>query len=783
MARRRWLDIATRLRAMDAAEISSRLRQAFDQRADLLRSHLGFKFHEEPAASATEAHFFFDSSEVPANLRELRARMPEQADVIVQEAERICAHRFRLLGHSNLDYGRNIDWHLDAVHGVRAPRKASFRINYFDPNEVGDAKVTWELSRHQHLVVLAKAYRLTNDARFVSECFAQWYSWQEQNVYPLGIHWSSSLEVAFRSLSWLWVSFLLAGCDVAPQSFHEDMLRALSLNGRYIEHFLSTYTSPNTHLLGEAAGLFFLGTLCPRLRNARRWQQTGWQIILEEAGKQVRADGFHFEQSTYYHVYALDFFLHARLLAARNKIEIPDWFDHKLIAMLDALRLLSQSGSPPSFGDDDGGRVFDSSRNRREHLLDPLSTGAVLFSRGDFKSACGTLREETLWLIGPDSGRRFDEIPVASSAPGSGALRESGIYVMLGAGNPPTQLVIDAGPQGTHNAGHGHADALSVHLSANGHELLCDPGTFEYCGDGKGRAWFRSTRAHNALSVDGLDQAEARGPFAWRSLPTTKVERWILGRNFGVFRGNHSGYTRLESPAIHERWVVHFKPLGWLIRDIALGSGSHVLDLAWHLGPELSFTDDDSVAAVIALSEHVPGLRLLVDDTSGWARQVYDEWWSPAYGVRIPAKTIRFQYSGALPAELAVFLRPLVANRAEDTATLKSNSGPDPALRAYSYDRNKDRFGAVFAHATRSWTLLGWSSDADLLCYHSIGDSVDSVLLCNASFVDWQGVRLWSTAQRTAWCELARGERGIEVVSLRRSEMAAHNSRSDAMNY
>ena len=579
MPRRRWQDVATRLRAMDAAEISSRLRQAFDQRADFVRSRAGAKFHEEPSVSAPEAHFFVDSAEVPAIRRELRARLPEQTKVIVGQAESICSHRFRLLGYSNLDYGPNIDWHLDAVHHVRSPRKPSFHINYFDPDEVGDAKITWELSRHQHLVTLAKAYRLTNDPRFASELFTQWYSWQQQNRYPIGIHWSSSLEVAFRSLSWLWVSFLTAGCDVVPQDFPDDLLRALSVNARYIEHFLSTYTSPNTHLLGEAVGLFFVGTLCPRLPSARRWQKIGWQIILEEAGKQVRVDGFHFEQSTYYHVYALDFFLHARLLAARNKIEIPESFDRRLVAMLDALRLISQSGSPPSFGDDDGGRVFDPSRNLREHMLDPLSTGAVLFRRGDFKSACGTLREETLWLIGPEAARRFDEISPDLAA-GSGALLESGIYVMLAADDPSTQLVIDAGPQGTHNAGHGHADALSIHLSSNGQELLCDPGTFEYCGDGKGRAWFRSTAAHNTLSVDGLDQAEARGPFAWSSLPKTNVERWILGRNFEIFKAGHNGYARLQPPVIHERWVVHYKGAGWLIRDVALGSGNHTLDPA-----------------------------------------------------------------------------------------------------------------------------------------------------------------------------------------------------------
>ena len=747
---------------MDAAEISSRLRQAFGKRADLLRSRAEFAFHEEPTLSAPDGHFFFESSDIPEVLQDLGSRMPEQAEWVVEEAERICAHRFRLLGYSNLDYGPKIDWHLDAVHQVRSPRKPSFRINYFDPAEVGDAKVTWELSRHQHLVVLAKAYRLTNNPRFALECFAQWYSWQEQNVYPLGIHWSSSLEVAFRSLSWLWVSFLFGGCDIVPTAFPRDLFRACSVNARYIEQFLSTYTSPNTHLLGEAVALFFLGTMCPRFPSAHRWQQTGWRIILEEAVQQVRPDGFHFEQSTYYHVYALDFFLHARMLAARNQIEIPEWFDQTLIRMLEALSPLGQSGSPPSFGDDDGGRVFDSSRNRREHLLDPLSTGAVVFHRGDFKSACGKLREETLWLYGPDAVRRFDDLP-HTHIRSSGSLTESGVYVMSGADDPPFQLVIDAGPQGTHNAGHGHADALSVHLSGYGQEFLCDPGTFEYCGDGQGRSWFRSTRAHNTLSVDGLDQAEARGPFAWNSLPKTRVERWITGRSFEVFTGSHDGYRRLQFPVTHERWVVHFRGLGWLIRDVALGSGNHTLDLAWHLGPNLSLEGEN-----ISTREGGTGLHFLVGRAVGWSQDLRDEFWSPAYGVRIPAKTIHVCFAGQLPTEFATFLQPIAGHRSAATASLRCDTAEESVVRTYSYVSPQDQCGAVFAPNAKSWSHQGWSSDADLLCYHSSGGSLKSLLLCNASFVDWQGQRLWSSPRAVRWCELASRQEhaGMEVVSI-----------------
>src|SRR5213078_1821048 len=148
--------------------------------------------------------------------------------------------------------------------------------------------------------------------------------------------------------------------------------------GRCIERYISTYFSPNTHLLGEAVALFFVGTLCPELPSAERWKDLGWKLTLQEAQRQVRPDGLHFEQSLYYHVYAIDFFLHARILAACNGVSIPAEYDATLERMLNALAVVGRTGSVPRIGDDDGGRLFDGQRNRTEHMLDPLASAAVL---------------------------------------------------------------------------------------------------------------------------------------------------------------------------------------------------------------------------------------------------------------------------------------------------------------------------------------------------------------------------------------------------------------------
>jgi len=370
-----------RLSRMSWDEFCTRLGQEIGKRAEyaIYRTGVSPSSREIPAHSPAAGKFFFAPDQIPGRVALLEQHLPSVVSETAVEADQILRHRFSILGYGNLDYGSEIDWHLDAVHGRRAPLKPWYKIRFLNFEEVGDHKVIWELNRHQHLVTLAKAWAFTGDERYVREIVGQFHAWQVANPYPIGINWGSSLEVAFRSLSWLWVRGLLGKHPLLQSELDYELARGLARNGHYIERYLSTYFSPNTHLIGEAVALFFIGTLCPQIPGARRWQQEGLAIVLAEARRQVRPDGVYFEQSLYYHVYALDFFLHTRVLAVCNGMAVPPEFDMVLEKMLEVVRVLARNGPPEGFGDDDGGRLFNPRRNRVEHMSDPLAVGATLF--------------------------------------------------------------------------------------------------------------------------------------------------------------------------------------------------------------------------------------------------------------------------------------------------------------------------------------------------------------------------------------------------------------------
>jgi len=770
-----WKRLYQRGVSMSLSEISFRLRQQATARLDLARYRLGMDFQSrmrEQRKSFTPGRFFFPPTEVPRLCSLMKRLLPTETNRVIEHAERICRHQFDLLAYRNIDCGNEIDWHRDYVHHKRAPLKPWFRIKYLDFDEVGDSKIIWELNRCQHLVVLAKAYRLTGEQKFATELFGQWNDWLRRNPYPIGINWASSLEVAFRSLAWLWVYFLMQGSPAAPAGHRSKLLRQLAISARHIEHNLSAYFSPNTHLLGEGVALFVIGTLCPELQRSEYWQQLGWKIVQTEATRQVRPDGLHFEQSTYYHVYALDFFLHSRILAGLNGVAIPAEFDRTIEQMLEALCLLARSGPIPPLGDDDGGRLFDPRRNRSEHLLDPLATGAVLFRRGDFKQVAEGLREETLWLLGESGASEFDALQRKPVSTQSTQFSDAGLYLMADeiAGS---QLVIDAGPLGAGTGGHGHADALSITASVEGFPLLIDSGTFEYVGENRERDGFRRTQAHSTLTVDGVSQAEFKGPFDWASLPDVRAEEWIKGDSFDYFAGSHDGYMRLHESVLHRRSVFCNKSLFWLVRDQAIGQGKHQLEILWHLAPDLRPTESTNIFANGQIR-----LAILSPEDRDWSQDVRKEDFSPAYGEKKKHTVVRFAGLKSLPTEFVTLIFPFQRN---DFAVPRSFLRTTPAsteqcTESYLLEAKDEEHHFIFARG-QSWELPPLRSDAAFVYWSRTSDKkFRGLVCCNATFLEADGTKLMSADRVVRRFEVFTRDGAMSVRCSEECTFINHNA-------
>ena len=558
-------------------------------------------------------------------------KFPEAVGEIRTQADEILKGRFNLLGLSGVSFGEPVNWHVEPLSDKETPLVHWSLIDYLNPNLAGDKKLQWELNRHQYFATLGQAYWLSLDERYAQGFVEHLGSWMDHNPPKLGINWASSLEIAFRSISWIWaVNFFKTSLLFSPDILNR-LLKFLYVSARHLETYLSTYFSPNTHLTGEALGLFYLGTMFPEFEDAERWKSTGRQILLEQITKQIRADGGYFEQSSYYHRYTADFYSHFHILAGLNNL--PDCeVTNELSLLLEHLMYLTRpDGTTPLFGDDDGGRLMRLDRKPANDFRPTLSTGAVLLLRPDLRFVAGELAEETFWLLGADCTELFDSITPDKPKKLSVAFPESGYFVLRDAWTRDANfLLFDSGVHGSLSCGHAHADALAVEVAVKGFPLLVDPGTFTYTGSKEFRDWFRSTMAHNTVTVDRESSSLPNGPFSWLTQANADVTAWISEGRFDYIVGEHDGYQRLRAPVKHKRSILFLKDDYWIIRDSLISEGYHHYELWFHFAEHIqtqldarnrtliSTLPDQSVARIVVLSD---GGKWSTE--SGWTSSCY----------------------------------------------------------------------------------------------------------------------------------------------------------------
>lgn len=607
----------------------------------------------------TQPNFFRGMRDKEKTLTVLRKHWGNAEAEIVSNANKILKNRFDLLGFCDLNFGTEVDWHLEPLSNKRTPSIHWSRIDFLDTDLAGDKKIIWELNRHQYFITLGQAYWLTNDERYAKAFVNHLESWMDHNPPKFGINWASSLEVAFRSISWVWaLHFFRDSPSLLPETFVR-CLKCLYLNGCHIENYQSTYFSPNTHLTGEALGLFYLGILLPEFKDAKRWKDKGIEILTKELRRHIRPDGVYFEQSSYYHRYTADFYIHLLTLLHENIEEVPSVIVDALRSMLRHLMHLTRpDGTTPLFGDDDGGRLVKLDRRPANDFRGTLATGSVLLQQPDLKFVAQEASEETLWLLGAEGLDTFLSIGAAEPKEMSVAFPDGGYYVMRDSWLPTANYCLfDCGPHGSLSSGHSHADALAIEIAANGRNELVDPGTYTYTGSKEMRDWFRSSAAHNTLTVDGESSSVSDGPFSWASIARCETQAWIGEKRFDYVEGQHDGYRRLPQPAIHKRSIMFIRNGYWIIRDNVFSRGSHKLELSFHFAEALGLTKQPDKDELLGLRPNGSGISLTVFPPGGdWKTE--DKWVSCCYGEREAARVGTYSVAAAGDKELMTFIIP-----------------------------------------------------------------------------------------------------------------------------
>lgn len=486
-------------------------------------------------------------------------------------------------------------WSLHTDIGRITHFEGLVRRNFFShikrQQDSPDIRAIWETARLQHVTaLLLYAHRTSKSGISNTYCEVARklvIDWITRNPFLFGPHYCSVMECGLRIPVFFFVLLNLNGAEAG------NILTTIYHHAWWIEKRLSLYSSLGNHTICECVGLIFAGAIFRESGEGQQWLNKGIKLLSQELFHQVLFDGGPAEQSTNYHRFILDlYWLVLNFLESNGLSDCTAWKPRLQMGEKFIVAFKDGAGNLPSIGDSDDG-----------YAVAPI----VAPKRGV------PTREGEGCITFPNAGYTVIRTQIGSV------------------------LTFDHGPLGMAPLyNHGHADALSVTLSVNGVRMLVDSGTYRYNGVPEWRKYFKGTRAHNTVTIDGQDQAVQETGFIWSHPYTAELVRTTDRKNRILIEASHDGYTRLKRPVTHARTILFSGEDVFIIRDIFSGRGVHEFELNFHLHPDCKVEKHNGAWHVRNGSSNLYMILLTPGDFSCVSGQEEPllGWYSPAYGLK-----------------------------------------------------------------------------------------------------------------------------------------------------
>ena len=548
-------------------------------------------------------------------------RFPDQTEIL-ERSNQLLGNEFVFLNHA-YRFQEDLDWRCpSASHLWR------YHLHYFD-----------------YARDLGIAYLTSGDKKYYLKFKEFSESWMAQN--PLGqLDGWHPYTISRRVVNWIYAYELFRPLWVEEDRvFPEKFLQSLCVQCDFLFHNLE-YQGYGNHLLANVKTLIF-GGLFFEGKTPDRWLRTGLRLLQQELDEQILSDGGHFERSPMYHLLvmkdliecfvALNASGHKPWPGLRKKIDDMARFTEAMLTPEGRIPLLNDS-------------AYDLSPDPRELIGMAKHLGQQTDPPPGLRAFSSLLLGAPAGVLTPSSkGESLHSV----------ALKDTGYFVLRGADR--SALILDCGPVcPDYLPPHAHADTLSYELWVNGIGIITDSGVYEYTS-GIWRDFFRSTRAHNTVTVDGENQSEVWGSFrvARRAYPHDVI--WIATEEGDYFCGGHDGYRRLKDPVLHRRRVLHLKGEFWMVLDQITGRGQHRADSFIHIHPEA--TVDLKTSGMLRASRDGSTLTVWAfdyDHLDFCSGQIHPPqgWYSPEFGIKRPRQTFCLTRAGSVPFCVGYVLTP-----------------------------------------------------------------------------------------------------------------------------
>jgi uncharacterized heparinase superfamily protein len=453
---------------------------------------------------------------------------------------------------------------------------------------------------------------------------ADWLEdWIENNPVPCFPGWHS-YPLSLRTIHWiqlLWNHPQFRTTQVTRSLY----LQLLHLEGNLEKHLLANHLLENYRAL-LFGGLFFSGS------DADRWRMIGLAGLYQQIVEQILPDGGHFEGSPMYHCLVLHGLLDTVAILDASGEESA-WLSEPVLQMTSWIdRLKGPDGSFPLFNDAAFGIAPD-----------PLELVRESSHLAGYRPANSTLQQVAIPPL-----KHGGESSITAHS--SGICLDS-IY-RLEAGDLFCWMDGSA-MSPSYNPGHSHADLFSYELLYRSKRVIVDPGTFHYENDSH-RDYFRTTRFHNTLFINDLEQAEVWKSFrvGRRSNPTYCVS--CVSNGVQIVRGAYRNQVRPQQKLVHERLLCLFPDNIFLVWDRVTGCGNLKVNSHLHFAPGWTVESTDS--GLICHSPELPDLNLGVLGVD--VKQLGSGFYAPEFGREIKVTTCDLQVSGDRELQLGYLFTP-----------------------------------------------------------------------------------------------------------------------------
>lgn len=494
--------------------------------------------------------------------------------------------------------------HIMVAVGVACDFGKEKEVDWFANPTFNDYKEwTWQLSRHPEWKMLAEEYRKTGEERYAKRTAELFESWYHQAAYPGDVSgydtkcWRT-IECGIRmGANWPHVLFCLYQSEAFTDQVLVDWYASVWEHG---ERLCRNRTHGNW-LIMEMNGLAHIGILYPQLKQSKEWLNTAFACLEEELDRQVYADGFQYELSTVYHEVVVNNYQRVLEMAKAFDVTVPESILKKLEnACLIDVKLMMPDGRIPSIND---GKWFESKHllERKQRILPNVP--------------------EMNWVL---SDKKEGKEPEYKSL----ALPYSGFMIMRdGWTQDATWGFFDGAPFGR---GHQHEDKLSLLVYAKHKVLITEGGNYAY-DDSEMRKYVLSTRAHNTVMTDGMEQNRRRD-YRWADEDIKKKAdlTWTIGEAADYAESTYDeGYgPDADKSVTHNRRVYFVKkaPEGtapfFIAVDRMTAKEQHTYRVLWHADSENPVVSEKG-AAMDDINICVSGSNLQMSVVKGQEEPVW----------------------------------------------------------------------------------------------------------------------------------------------------------------